>query len=698
MFQIMIRSGIFVVLVALVIQVSGFAQDDNEDASTERDLIVMEEGTRIPGTILRQSEQKIVYEMTDPESVVEIPLRDIYSLNGLSVRTYDRMSSYLDETRDRIEQLMGQAFNRDPSFRVASQTDFDRLNFPRSSFPSRSSVPAEVELYNELGILQGQQIDRERANELLTDMEGPMQLHPERPYLLVLSKTRSVTKTTEGRLSYLDRFRIAHLAAHLFMRQQRRPASGASNDHEQNTDVALSRMGLDEGRANYIAMLCLQREMGLSVQKPYPLASLVEPSVHYSTDTWSRMPTLLRERFWWSLNNGLKRAWLEVALDGRNLLRRTRTDGVRTTRELAYSKPYFVGNLKRFDIQPPSRPESSLSQWSRLYRGSLGYQVTSWVAQRLRGDPASANELMKGYQTDRFYDLESKGEGRRMVGWVVHWNGSDQARAFYERVRKTLDNRPWSLEPGWQGGNHQFYQRGNRRVSVGHVEDRVFLIIAPSASAHNQLFERMKELTVRSEDVNPTVTASGSEYDSAVEAFNTSSRVWSRADSFERTAHPAQRIVTLNKPYLHVRVPSFWTLAPDAETDSAAIRLIPREEPQEKIDIHVIDLHTSLNRSMIGLIRLKTLKQTGGITSVRRVDASTALRQGLDRDEVSLVEILQYTRLSDEGNQNQVQEVLLRKNNRLFVFQLESPSQPGQYLLRTFQEVLRTTSFRRKTE
>ncbi len=698
MYRGMIRSVFWVGLFVCSIHVSGIAQSSDEDTAAEQDLIVMQEGTRIPGTILRQSDQKIVYEMEDPESVVQIPLRDIYSLNGLSVQTYERMSSYLEETHKRIEQLMGKQFDRDPSFRVASQTDFNNLHFPRASFPSRASLPGEVELYNELGILQGENIDRERVQTILEDIQGPMQLHPERPYLLVLPDSKGVTKTTDGHLSYLDRFRIAHLAAHLYIRQKGGARSISNKEESRNTDAVMSGLALSEGRANYLALLCLQREMGLSAKKPYPLVSLLEPSVHYSTVAWSQMPNLLRERYWRLLDQGFKRSWLEVALGGRRVLRRSGIDEASTTRELADIKPYFSSQLRRTHFQTPSQPDSNLSQWARSYSGSLGYQVTAWVYARVTGETTAEENGIADYVTDRFYDLESKGEKRRMMGWVVHWNRTEQAREFYEQLRNTLDNRPWSLEPGWQGGNHQFYQRGNRRVSVDLVEQRVFLIIAPSASAHNQLFERMKELSVDSGEVKPSVEATEQEFDRALDEFNRSSQIWSRAGSTGRTVQAAQRIVSLDKPFVNLRIPSFWSLVPDSSTGEAAIRLTPREEPQEHIEVHVFDLDRSFNESIIGLIRLRTLRQTAGISSVRRVDASKALRQGLDRDDVRLVEILQYNRLSEQGTQRQVQEVLLRQEDQLFVFQLESASQPDPYLVRTFQEVLRTTSFRKKTE
>ncbi len=688
-----VRRLIFVLICMVTVQQLAISQPDRAEERTEQDRLVMQEGTRLTGNILRQTQERIVFEMADPNSRMAIPLKDIYSMNGLTMDLFRRMQSYLEKTEERIEELFNASFVTDPQLRMANPSGFGKNSGTGSAFPSAGSVPTELQMYSELGILS-REVDKE-IDSILKRLHGKIQIHAhaDQAHLLVLPRSRAISTGADGGLTYLDRYRISHLVAHLFLRQhgskdegtKPRGVAGSSTENE------LATAGIREGLANYIALWCIQNEMGLGEKEPLPLHALLDPGAHFSSSGWKTLPPFLRQRYTRLLREGLRFAWLGRRFGNDNRWVERYGQHVESTRAIAEPERFFSGHLTDYRFKSPNDTPSMSDPWSVSYRGALGYHTVSWIVDRLAYGQSEDDDWLAGYRTDLLWGLSSKADDRKLVGWVTEWANTEDARSFYRAVRRTLDERPWPLEPGWQGGKHQFYQRGGRRVSVDRRDERVFVLIAPSADTHNVMLERLTALNVDSRDMNSSFKVSEKRVREASNKYDSLTEVWAPVQPGNAGLQFEHPRVQLSNPFLQFHVPSFWSVKTEPAKDAELVGLEYGEQSTNEIQVRALRMKQSINNALLSLLRYRELQREGGVRSVRRLplsgNTSSASKSG-----GGIVGTYRYSLLTGDGSGKFVRERAFRSDRTVFLFQLITSERPGSYMTRTFQKFLRGVS------
>ncbi len=695
-----IRNGLFLLLAVFLVCSGAIAQETGEtDEQQESDLVIMQSGARFRGSIIDQFRGRITIRTQQPQSEFDIPLEDVYSLNGFRIDKLRAIRSYVTKISRQIVRRTDRPFTNRPSLSVSQE-------IPDSGKRNRSPVSgifsaldAELHVLRLLDLQYAEVDDGWKKN-----VSPSLRLHPERAELVLqLTRRRPSGRPYDGSLSYRERFRVAHLSAHLWLRQSLLGRDGSppsSNGGDVNTQLA--RYALIEGAANYLALASIFESNDHSIDEPVSVQSLTFSGVHVSKSVLSELPPLHLNRLTWAGYYGTRFAWSLIQAGGWEALKNVlRENGIDTNDLHPHLRSFLSGRATRHTLSPPASGNFQ-DRWNIHTSGGLGTQFLRWLITNVTDEKPNAPSWIDAFQSDHHQSFRSASGNQRLFGWVTQWETPDDASSFYKLLHNHLKQLPWSLTPGWNGENHRFISRNDLRVSIDRRENRVFCLIAPSASDHNLLFERLQASKGSSRRSPAPVDVSADELDRLLERWRTNQTPWTdlshsrnrNALSFQRTG-PA---VLLEDPYLRVNTPSFWR----SETGpfprkGSLITMHPRDSKNVEIRINILRLTRTLNSRILSLIRMRRLEQSRFNLDVRRVPATSDRLDILEQKEnLRVLDTFTFLENDPVGPEMHVREVVIGRGNQLITFRLRTPDKPDTLLNRRFETVIRTASYGKK--
>jgi len=685
---------LFLVLAAvLLITSGGIPQTSNETASEASDLVVMDSGARIQGTIMQHKQEAITIQTREPRSTFDVALDDIYSINGFNVGKLRDMADWIRTTGRRIEIQTDRPFSSFPELRISQGIDIpsDERRSPFSRL--FGAAQTEATLLRTLNVADMDGLDK--MDELF---RTSLRLHPDQARLVLrLTRNRSGGATYDGSLSYRERYRIAHYCAHIWLRQTILPSAWLRDEQKQAPETRNVRYALTEGAANVLTLAVLLQDYGTSIRQPVATNLLLHPEVHLTEDAGNRLPDLLRERLDWTTHLGTRLAWCIVQGGGWGALEDTLNQKIHSSDFLDQNlRSFLEGNARQTTLRIPSLSDLR-DNWTPAANGSLGPHFLKWMIRHMdvAGDPLPS--WLSGYRADDVRAFTSPGGDQPLIGWVTHWSNTDTASSFYRLLRSYFEELPWSVTPGWNGTNHRFFTRQSTRVSVDRRKKNVYLIIAPTPSAHNQLFDRMSEFNVDTRSLSsPIQTGSAA---SLIDRWQKNEHPWRDLSTAGEETKPSfrrnGRALTMTNPFLRIHLPSFWIAERGPFSASQSLLIVrPRGRENAEIRLNVLELNRSLKPDFLSLLRQRALRRPRYHQDVRPARLPKMLTDAFKKKSgPHPLSEYHFTVQNPMGAERHVREVIVQREQRAVTFQLHTRDEPETLLKRQLYNVIRRTKY-----
>lgn len=450
-------------------------------ALAAEDVLVLQNGSDVSGTIVAEEGDTLVIHIANPPGDMVFPYKDILSINGISADEIRRIRALTDEKAMEIESRTGMAFGGPVSRMVRTPLQLEEALATQAK---EDVVPLKASTRNlslrYLGLVPGD-FDFEAYLRQVPVAFSRAHFDRERVNLwLVLDRRGVAPKSNEpdwgvewfltGVGSGEEEFDLVHALGH-YAASQIVDGGAAAQARDGNDDAALAFEAFWEGIADLVALETVFERVGLDAARVRDAQTAVMHVPHRNALVALGAPLPFRRRVFFARDHGVAFLSAGRRAQGWKVLRRALSAPPVSTEQVLHPEKYFCEKDLPIVVRPPN-PLLGIGAWDVIDEDTLGEFGTSLVLSQ-GNEAETAAKAAAGWGGDRWQVFRSS-EGALGLVWLTVWDTEADAREFASAAAKWLEKRhggagltpEGDLLAGRERGTVYFIERKGEKVLV----------------------------------------------------------------------------------------------------------------------------------------------------------------------------------------------------------------------------------------